>query len=65
MQVYVYGYHYIQPSAYNTKNIAKYMEKLLHLYLLHVGEHTVGLVNKIAKLALYIQKSKVIIKGKT
>ena len=39
-----------------------YMAKLLHL--LHAGEHTLGFINKIKVLALYIQKSKVIITGK-
>ena len=38
------------------------MAKLL--YLLHAGEHALGFINKIKKLALYIQKSQVIIKGK-
>ena len=33
-------------------------------YLLHADEHAVALINKIEELDLYIQKSKVIIKGK-
>ena len=50
-----------------TKNSKLYDEvtaTIIGSYFLHADEHTIVLINKIKELSLYIQKSKVIIKGK-
>ena len=39
--------------------------KSLHLSEVHPDEHTKVFINKIEELGLYIQKSKVIIRGKS
>ena len=50
----------------NSSLTTNQMTKLLQLgsYLMHVDEYTVVLTNKIEKLGLYIQKSKLFIKVK-
>ena len=47
-----------------TTNNDKVTATIRGSYLMHTDEHTKVFMNKIQELGLYIQKSKVIIKGK-
>ena len=47
-----------------TTNNDKVIATIRGSYLMHADEHTKLFMNKIQELGLYIQKSKIIIKGK-
>ena len=49
----------------NSKIYDKVTAAMRGSYLLHADQHTLVLIKKIEELGLYIQKSKVFIKGKS
>ena len=57
-------YKPVHVTTKNSKIYDKVSPGIRDSYILHAGEHTVVLVNKIEELGLYIQKYKIIIKGK-
>ena len=58
------GFKSVHVTTKNSKIYDKVTASIRGSYLFHADKHTVVLINKIEELALYIQKSKVIIKGK-